>query len=187
LGWGFGANADIAPKWSIGPASFGMTRDITNDFFFTLEGSGLVGFLAYLGLMFSILRLFPTRQQLILLRKRFVIEAPQISLPVAAYDSISKKRPPFWLEPEHIRRDQNETISGALALSTANVHSQMYILSASLFVLFIFDGSAFSAGSLISAIFWISAGMANLTRNQVKVNERINHQLKKGFKGARFG
>jgi O-antigen ligase len=185
LGWGFGANADISKKWSIGPASFGMIRDVTNDLLFTLEGSGLVGFLAYLGLMFSILRLFPTRQQLILLRKRFVIEAPQVPLPVAAYDSISKRKTPFRPGAEHTHTHQGQIFSGALALSKANVHSQMYILSVSLFVLFFFDGSAFSAGSLISAIFWISAGMANLGRKEVSVSEGINHQLKKGFKGSR--
>ena len=185
LGWGFGANADISKKWSIGPASFGMIRDVTNDLLFTLEGSGLVGFLAYLGLMFSILRLFPTRRQLIWLRKIFVIEAPQGPLPVAAYDSISKKQTPFRLGAEHIQQHQGQNISRAPALSTANVHSQMYILSVSLFVLFFFDGSAFSAGSLISAIFWISAGMANLAWMEAKTEERMNHHKIYGFRGSR--
>jgi O-antigen ligase len=186
LGWGFGANADIPKKWSIGPASFGMIRDITNDLLFTLEGSGLVGFLAYLGLMFSIFRLFPTGQQVILLRKRFMFKTPQVPLPVAPYNAISKKQMPFRLGAEHIRKDQGQILSEALALATANAHSQMYILSVSLFVLFIFDGSAFSAGSLISAIFWISAGMANFARKEAIASERMNDRISgKAFKGFR--
>ena len=74
-----------------------------------------------------------------------------------------------------------------LKLSRAYAHSQMYILSVSLFVLFFFDGSAFSAGSLISSIFWITAGMANLTKKEATASERVNDRIPgKGFKGFSF-
>jgi len=149
LGWGFGANADIAREWFISPTGAGMTRDITNDLLFVLEGSGLIGFLAYLGLIFFILKQFPSRQQILRLRQEF-----------------------------------RKGIRDEMTLSRAYVHSQFYILSVSLFALFFFDGSAFSAGSLISAIFWISAGAANLTRMKTIKNEWMNHQIPKEFKGS---
>jgi hypothetical protein len=44
----------------------------------------------------------------------------------------------------------------------------MYILSISLLVLFIFDGSAFSAGSLISVIFWISSTTAGSMKLEIE-------------------
>jgi hypothetical protein len=62
----------------------------------------------------------------------------------------------------------------------------MYTLSVSLFVLFFFDGSAFSAGSLISAIFWISAGVASLIRKEAIANEQINPPELKGVRGSRI-
>jgi hypothetical protein len=46
----------------------------------------------------------------------------------------------------------------------------MYILSVSLIVLFLFDCSAFSAGSIISAIFWMSAGAAGLLHSDAVRN-----------------
>jgi hypothetical protein len=72
-----------------------------------------------------------------------------------------------------------------VTLSRAYVHSQMYILSASLFVLFFFDGSAFSAGSLISAIFWISAGAASLTGMECAPDERMNRKIRSGLEDSR--
>jgi len=73
-----------------------------------------------------------------------------------------------------------------LKLSRAYTHSQMYILCVSLLALFCFDGSSFSAGSFISAIFWMSAGMASLMRKGAIAGERMNDQVSgKGFKRFR--
>jgi len=150
LGWGFGANADIARAWSIRPTGMGMTRDITNDLLFILEGSGLIGFLAYLGLIFFILLQFPSRQQTFMLRQGF-------------------------------RKGMLDEVT----LSRSYVHAQFYMLSVSLFVLFLFDGSAFSAGSLISAIFWISAGAASLMRMKLVASERMDPWVLKGSKSSK--
>ena len=68
LGWGFGANKDIAQEWSIRPTSAGLVRDVTNDFLLTLEGSGLIGFLSYLALMFSIFKQSLSRRQIARIR-----------------------------------------------------------------------------------------------------------------------
>jgi len=149
LGWGFGANADIQKEWSIGPTGAGLTRDITNDFLFILEGSGLIGFLAYLGLLFFILKQSPPRQQIFMLRQGF-----------------------------------RKGIVDEVTVSRAYVHSQFYILSISLLVLFFFDGSAFSAGSLISAIFWVSAAAASLMRIKLVASERMDPWAWKGFKSS---
>ena len=62
---------------------------------------------------------------------------------------------------------------------TTRYHQQaiFYILSISLFALFQTDGSAFSAGSLISAIFWICAGAAGALRAEAVVAERVSNRV----------
>lgn len=185
LGWGFGANADIPKEWSIGPTSFGLRGgDITNDVLFTLEGSGLVGFLAYLALMFSILRRSPTRQQILMARRRFRGETRLDLLPLTDHNSTSKRPTLSRQKPDLSLSDEDNNISENIEISIYYAHSQMYILCVSLFSLFFFDGSAFSAGSLFSALFWISAGAASLTKTEPVASERINHRVMKGFKGS---
>jgi hypothetical protein len=184
LGWGFGANANIPKEWSIGPTGFGVTRDLTNDLLFTLEGSGLVGFLGYLALMVSILKRSPTPQEILLIRKSVKKESHSSSMKLGkslSHGKASKSIPEEFAGPG--RGGDNRNMED-WALSKAYVHSQMYILSVGLFVLFLFDGSAFSAGSLISAIFWISAGAANLTRMKFAADGRMNRQIRKGFEDS---
>jgi O-antigen ligase len=185
LGWGFGANANIPKEWSIGPTGFGLTRDLTNDLLFTLEGSGCVGFLGYLALMFSILRRSPTRPEILLIRKG--VKKQTYSSPIklannSFHPKASTSMPQKYDVPG---RDEDGKIMEDLTWSRACVHSQMYILAVSLFVLFFFDGSAFSAGSLISAIFWISAGAASLTRTEFAADERMNRKIRKELEDSR--
>lgn len=187
LGWGFGANADIPKEWSVRPTGIGLTRDITNDILFILEGSGLVGFLAYLGLMFSILRQSPTHQQLLLIRSSFRRGMLLAPTPANAQESISRNSSALWRGTDRPGKAAAANGQDDLTLSRAYAHSQTYILSVSLFVLFLLDGSAFSAGSLISAIFWISAGAASLARAKTLADERMNERVfVKGPKGFRF-
>jgi hypothetical protein len=56
----------------------------------------------------------------------------------------------------------------------------MYILSISFLALFMFDCGAFSAGSIISAIFWMSAGIAALLHSEARTNGKrvIGNELK---------
>lgn len=185
LGWGFGANSDIPDKWSIKPTAVGMTRDITNDMLFILEGSGLVGFLAYLALIFSILRQSPTRQELLLIRSSLRRRKGLFSIPADAEAPVSKNLPGLWPDDGRPGKGGAGNTLDELTVSKAYVHLQMYILSVSLFVLFLLDGSAFSAGSLISAIFWVSAGAANLTRTEVVAGERIDRRVMNGLKNSR--
>jgi hypothetical protein len=176
---------DIPDKWSIKPTAVGMTRDITNDMLFILEGSGLVGFLAYLALIFSILRQSPTRQELLLIRSSLRRRKGLFSIPADAKVSVSKNRPGLWPADGRPGKGAAGNSLDELSVSKAYVHLQMYILSVSLFALFLLDGSAFSAGSLISAIFWVSAGAANLTRTEVVASERIDRPAMNGFKNSR--
>lgn len=186
LGWGFGANADIHKEWSIAPTAIGILRDITNDLLFTLEGCGLVGLIAYVGLILSILGQYPTRQQLLLIRKNLRRESLFVSRPLNIYSVNSKKRRPSRQELDGPPKNEDAKMLEDFTLSRAQIQSQMYTLSTSLLVLFLFDGSAFSAGSLVSAIFWISAGAANLVRMEFVANERMNHRIiGKGLKGSR--
>jgi O-antigen ligase len=174
LGWGFGAIADMPTDWSISPTSIDLIRDITNDMLFTLEGSGLMGFAAYLGLILSILRQSPTGQQISRLRKsrRIGMRAKQMLL--SACYSILKKS--YTLRQESIFRKSTENgiDSESIQLPLDHSHAIMYILSVSLIVLFLLDGTAFSAGSVLSAMFWISAGTAGLLHSDaVKNGNRI--------------
>lgn len=186
LGWGFGANANIPREWTLGPTGSYMTRDVTNDLLFALEGGGLVGFLGYLALMVSILKCSPTRQEILIIRKSVKKESDSSSMKWGyrfSHGKPSRSIPGEFAGPG--RGGDNRNME-EWALSRAYVHSQMYILSVGLFVLFLFDGSAFSAGSLISAIFWISAGATNLTRREFAADERINHrEFLRGVKGPR--
>ena len=179
-GWGFGAIADITTDWSVGPTSFEVVRDVTNDFLFTLEGSGLVGFLAYLGLIFSVLRQSPTRQQISRFResRRIGIRTKHILL--SAYHSILKKSPMPRQAFISDRATENGIGSESMPLPLDHGQAIMYILSVSLIALFLFDGSAFSAGSVISAIFWMSTGMAALLHSEARTNGKrvIGNELK---------
>ena len=185
LGWGFGANSDIPKEWSIKPTAIGFTRDITNDMLFILEGSGLIGFVAYLGLIISILRQSPTRQESLWIRSGFRRKKGPSSTPGDAKVSVSEKRPGLWQDEGRPGKGEVGNTLDELTLSKACVHVQMYTLSVSLFVLFIFDGSAFSAGSLISAIFWISAGAANLARLEAVASERSDRRAVNGVKNSK--
>jgi O-antigen ligase len=174
LGWGFGAIADITTEWSISATSLGVTRDATNDILFTLEGSGLVGFLAYFGLMISILRQSPIRQQMSRLwrSRRIGIRAKRLLL--SACHSILEKSYTPGQNLKFQRNAENGISSESIQLPVDHAHAIMYILSVSLIVLFLFDGSAFSAGSIISAIFWMSAGTVSLLHSEaVKNGNRI--------------
>jgi O-antigen ligase len=174
LGWGFGAIADIPTDWSISPTSLDVVRDVTNDFLFTLEGSGLVGFAAYLGLILSILRQSPTGQQISRLRKSRRIGLRTKQMLLSAYYSILKKS--YTLRQERIfqKSAENRIDSESIPLPLDHSHAIMYILSVSMLVLFLSDCGAFSAGSVVSAIFWMSAGMAGLLHSEaIKNGNRI--------------
>ena len=181
LGWGFGAIADITSDWSIRSTSVDVIRDVTNDILFTLEGSGLVGFMAYLGLMISILRQWPTRQQISRLWRSRRVGMRAKRLLLSAYHSILKKPVP---------RQTFTPIKGAenglefIQLEVDHMHAIMYILSVSFLVLFMFDCGAFSAGSIISAIFWMSAGTAALLESEAVKNQQTDHRLIERVQGV---
>jgi hypothetical protein len=118
-----------------------------------------------------------------MLRSRFGGGKSIAAQPLTNYPVILKRSPSPWQDPKEISEYEEDKISDNVTLSRAYVHAQMYIISVSLFVLFFFDGSAFSAGSLISAIFWISAGVAQLTRMEAIANEQIDDPVLKGLKG----
>jgi O-antigen ligase len=184
LGWGFGAIADITTDWSIRPTSMDVLRDVTSDFFFTLEGSGLVGFVAYLGLIFSILRQSPTRQQISRLRKSRRIGLRTKHMLLSAYYSILTKSPVPGREVISQNKIGNETSLESIALPEDHRHAIFYILSVSQLVLFLFDCSAFSAGSIISAIFWMSTGAAGLLHSEAVKNQQTNHRLIERVQGV---
>jgi O-antigen ligase len=149
LGWGFGANKDVKSDWAIRATSDGMVRDLTNDLLFTLEGSGIIGFLAYIGLMISIFKQSLSKQQIIRIRKN------------------SKEK--LWIGENSIRNR---------LLAQDHHQAILYVISISLFALFQTDGSAFSAGSLISAIFWICAGAAGALRAETVATERLHNRVR---------
>lgn len=187
LGWGFGANANTPKEWLISPTGTTMSRDITNDALFILEGGGVIGFLGYLLLAVSILKQSPTHQELSLMWQKFRRWKRLVPMRLSSNNSRLNNQ---TSSPQELGAQETEGEVKAkddLKLSRAYSHSQMYILSVSLFVLFFFDGSAFSAGSLISSIFWISAGMANLAKDETIASERIDDCVsRKGFKGFSF-
>jgi len=184
LGWGFGATDDFEKEWTISATSIGLLkRDPTNDLLFILEGTGSIGFLAYLALVFSILRRAPTREQILMLRKTFGGAAGLTLLPWTAHGSTSKRPAQSRQTPDLPLMDEDHNILGGLGISRVCVHAQMYILSVSLFSLFLVDGSAFSAGSILSALFWVSAGAASLTRMGPDASERMKHPRLGGSEG----
>jgi hypothetical protein len=185
FGWGFGANANVPKEWAVGPTGTTLSRDITNDFLFILEGCGLIGFLGYLLLILAILKQSPTPQEFLLLRERFRRASRFRPVISTSENAILKSQTTLARGFNGRKSNGNQMIPNDLILSRVYVHAQMYILSVSLFVLFLFDGSAFSAGSLISAIFWISAGAANLGRREAVANERTNPNEIYGFRGPR--
>ena len=165
LGWGFGANKDMDQEWSIIPTSAGVVRDATNDFLLTLEGSGLIGCLAYLVMMISIFKQSLTWQQIRRIRrspngKLLMGENPR-SGTAPKERGAGRERKNLEFKQEGMRDHQ---------------HALFYILSISLFALFQTDGSAFSAGSLISAIFWVCAGAAGALRAEAVVAERLSNR-----------
>jgi len=187
LGWGFGATDDIEKEWTISATSIGLLkRDPTNDLLFILEGTGSMGFLAYLGLVFSILRRAPTRQQVLVLRKTFGGGERLTPLPWTAHGSTSKRPAQSRQTPDLPLKDVDHNIFGSLGISRVCVHAQMYIISISLFALFLVDGSAFSAGSILSALFWVCAGAASVTRTGPGAKERMKHPGLGGSAGSRI-
>ena len=176
LGWGFGANKDIEQEWSILPTSAGLVRDVTNDLLLTLEGSGLIGCLAYLAMMISIFKQSLNLRQIIRIRRN-----PNEKLPMG-----EKPRPVTDRKEKGTSKRFGASFSSPLEGKNPEVihavtrdHQQaiFYILSVSLFALFMTDGSAFSAGSLISAIFWICAGAAGALRAEAVVAERLSNRV----------
>jgi O-antigen ligase len=64
LGWGFGASSHTAKDAEVKLTSWGIVnRDAVNDFMFMLEGCGIVGFLAYLLLIYIVFRQGPSKLQ----------------------------------------------------------------------------------------------------------------------------
>ncbi|MCX5906066.1 MAG: O-antigen ligase family protein, partial [Deltaproteobacteria bacterium] len=158
VGWGFGMNMDSPKSWVIGITAIGMTRDITNDFLFILEGCGLFGFFGYLAFVWAIWRQSPTREQIIRIHKAIRRKQPF--------------RPASWVRPQALGQQTRRVAlppvlsqpppkegPGDRSLTQDHAHALFYTLSVSIWVLFIFDGTCFSAGSLISAIFWMSTGI----------------------------
>lgn len=68
-GWGFGADRSITKDWTVRLTALGtVERDAVNDFLFMLEGCGVVGFGAYLLLIYIVWRQKPTLRQVSILR-----------------------------------------------------------------------------------------------------------------------
>jgi O-antigen ligase len=64
LGWGFGASSHTSRDAEVKLTSWGIVnRDAVNDFMFMLEGCGIVGFLAYLLLMYIVFKQAPSKSQ----------------------------------------------------------------------------------------------------------------------------
>lgn len=166
LGWGFGANKDIEQEWSILPTSAGLVRDVTNDLLLTLEGSGLIGCLAYLALMISIFKQSLTRNQNTRMRRN-----PNEKLPMG------EKARPGTIRKEKGAGRERKNLEFIQEATPDHQQAIFYILSVSLFALFQTDGSAFSAGSLISAIFWLCAGAAGALRAEAVVAERVSNRV----------
>jgi O-antigen ligase len=165
LGWGFGANKDIEQEWSIHPTSAGLVRDVTNDLLLTLEGSGLIGGLAYLALMISIFKQSLTRRQVNRIRRNRDERLP-----------IREKHGPWADRKEKEAGRERKNLESIQEAKRDHQHAIFYILSISLFALFQTDGSAFSAGSLISAIFWVCAGTAGALRAEAVAAERLSNR-----------
>ena len=64
LGWGFGASSGTSQTAEVKLTSWGLAnRDAVNDFMFMLEGCGIVGFLAYLLLIYIVFKQGPSKSQ----------------------------------------------------------------------------------------------------------------------------
>jgi hypothetical protein len=64
LGWGFGASSQTSKDAEVKLTSWGIVnRDAVNDFMFMLEGCGILGFLAYLLLMYIVFKQAPSKSQ----------------------------------------------------------------------------------------------------------------------------
>jgi O-antigen ligase len=64
LGWGFGASSETSKDAEVKLTAWGLAnRDAVNDFMFMLEGCGIVGFLAYLLLIYIVFRQGPSKSQ----------------------------------------------------------------------------------------------------------------------------
>jgi hypothetical protein len=148
-----------------------MIRDVTNDMLLTLEGSGLVGFSAYLGLIIALIKQWPTREQIWRLRnsQRIGIRTKRRLLS-ACYSILKKPIPRQEIISE--RGTEYEVGLESLQLPGDHEHVIMYILSVSGLFLFLSDCSAFSGGSIISAIFWMSAGSAGLLHSRGLVSRK---------------
>jgi len=69
FGWGFGADSGMTKNWEVKFAAVGtVERDAVNDFLFMLEGCGVVGFGAYLLLIYIAWKQKPTPRQVSILR-----------------------------------------------------------------------------------------------------------------------
>jgi O-antigen ligase len=70
VGWGFGADKKISRKWEIKLTAIGaVERDAVNDFFFMLEGCGIIGLGSYLLLICIVLAQRPIASQKSILRR----------------------------------------------------------------------------------------------------------------------
>lgn len=158
LGWGFSMNKDTPRTWVIGVTAIGMVRDATNDFLFILEGCGILGLLGYVCLIVGI-----WRQPLSPAAHKAIQRGMKKRIPLApGLRRNSLRTPPASLTPMTPpgRSDEKASESESAEDSRSHTHAIAYILSVSLWVLFLSDGSAFSPGSLIAAIFWITTGVA---------------------------
>jgi O-antigen ligase len=179
LGWGFGANKDIEPEWSILPTSAGLVRDVTNDLLLTLEGSGLIGFLAYLALLISIFKQSLTRKQVSRIRKCRREDFPASArMGQEKAEILPDKRKSKEAVFSSSFKDGRGKPEDFYPWSRDNQQAILYIISISLFALFLTDGSAFSAGSILAAIFWISAAGAGALRAEAVVSERRKIPIK---------
>ena len=70
-GWGFGADSSITKNWAIKLTSLGtVERDAVNDMLFMLEGCGVIGFGAYLLLVYISWKQKLTSRQISILRQK---------------------------------------------------------------------------------------------------------------------
>jgi O-antigen ligase len=70
FGWGFGTDNSISKDWVIKLTALGaVERDAINDFLFMLEGCGIIGFGAYLLLIYIAWRQKPTPKQVLIFRQ----------------------------------------------------------------------------------------------------------------------
>lgn len=158
-GWGFSMNKDTPKTWVIGITSIGMIRDATNDILFILEGSGLLGIIGYVFLACFIWQQAPTRRQRMALQAKW---RGNFSKPSAIPGETQLRGlPPAVPRLSPVSSPPESKIPPAPAEWRNHTHTIAYILSVSLWILFLFDGSAFSPGSLISVIFWISTGISS--------------------------